>query len=66
MVEKGIGSSIIDSITAQSGRTNKIKILNLRPTIKFNICAIQNPNKPSSVAVKRFLQFLRSQKNKES
>ena len=66
MVEKGIGSSIIDSITAQSGRTNKIKILNLRPTIKFSICAIQNPNKPSSVAVKRFLQFLRSQKNKES
>jgi DNA-binding transcriptional LysR family regulator len=66
MVEKGIGSSIIDSITAQSGRTNKIKILNLRPTIKFSICAIQNPNKPSSVAVKRFVQFLRSQKNKES
>lgn len=66
MVEKGIGSSIIDSVTAQSGRTNKIKILNLRPTIKFSICAIQNPNKPSSVAVKRFLQFLRSQKNKES
>jgi DNA-binding transcriptional LysR family regulator len=66
MVEKGIGSSIIDSITAQSGRTNKIKILNLRPTIKFSICAIQNPNKPSSVAVKRFIQFLRSQKNKES
>jgi DNA-binding transcriptional LysR family regulator len=66
MVEKGIGSSIIDSITAQSGRTNKIKILNLRPTIKFSICAIQNPNKPSSVAGKRFVQFLRSQKNKES
>ena len=66
MVEKGIGSSIIDSVTAQSGRTNKIKILNLRPTIKFSICAIQNPNKPSSVAVKRFVQFLRSQKNKES
>jgi len=66
MVEKGIGSSIIDSITAQSGRTNKIKILNLRPAIKFSICAIQNPNKPSSVAVKRFVQFLRSQKNKES
>jgi len=66
MVEKGIGSSIIDSITAHSGKTNKIKILNLRPTIKFSICAIQNPNKPSSVAVKRFVQFLRSQKNKES
>jgi DNA-binding transcriptional LysR family regulator len=66
MVEKGIGSSIIDSITAHSGKTNKIKILNLRPTIKFSICAIQNPNKPSSVAGKRFVQFLRSQKNKES
>jgi DNA-binding transcriptional LysR family regulator len=66
MVEKGIGSSIIDSITAHSGKTNKIKILNLRPTIKFSICAIQNPNKPSSVAVKRFVQFLSSQKNKES
>jgi DNA-binding transcriptional LysR family regulator len=66
MVEKGIGSSIIDSITAHSGKTNNIKILNLRPTIKFSICAIQNPNKPSSVAVKRFVQFLRSQKNKES
>jgi hypothetical protein len=38
----------------------------LRPTIKFSICAIQNPNKPSSVAVKRFVQFIRSQKNKES
>ena len=66
MVEKGIGSSIIDSITAKSGRTNKIKILNLRPTIKFSICAMQNPNKPSSVAVKRFVQFLRTQKNMES
>ena len=62
MVEKGIGSSIIDSITAQSGRTNKIKILNLRPTIKFRISAMQNPNKPSSVAVKRFVQFLRTKK----
>jgi len=66
MVEKGIGSSIIDSITAQSGKTNEIKILKLRPTIKFSIRAIQNPNKPSSIAVKRFVQFLRSQKNKES
>lgn len=66
MVEKGIGGSIIDSITAQSGKTNEIKILKLRPTIKFSICAIQNPNKPSSVAVKRFVQFIRSQKNKES
>jgi len=66
MVEKGIGSSIIDSITAQSGKTNDIKILKLRPTIKFRISAIQNPNKPSSVAVKRFVQFLRIQKNKES
>ena len=66
MVERGIGSSIIDSITAQSGKTNEIKILKLRPTIKFSIRAIQNPNKPSSIAVKRFVQFLRSQKNKES
>ena len=66
MVEKGIGSSIIDSITAQSGKTNEIKILKLRPIIKFSICAIHNSNKPSSVAVKRFIQFLRSQKNKES
>ena len=66
MVEKGIGGSIIDSITAQSGKTNDIKILKLRPTIKFRISAIQNPNKPSSVAVKRFVQFLRIQKNKES
>tara|TARA_B100001939_G_scaffold269609_2_gene237281 strand:+ start:4247 stop:5146 length:900 start_codon:yes stop_codon:yes gene_type:complete len=66
MVEKGIGGSIIDSITAKSGKTDEIKILKLRPRIKFRICAVQNPNKPSSVAVKRFLQFLRSQKNKES
>jgi DNA-binding transcriptional LysR family regulator len=62
MVEKGIAGSIIDSITANSGKTNEIKILKLRPAIKFTICAIQNPNKPSSVAVKRFIEFLRSQK----
>jgi DNA-binding transcriptional LysR family regulator len=62
MVEKDIGGSIIDSITANSGRTRYIKILKLKPLIKFNISALHNPAKPSSNSLTRFLEFLRNYK----
>jgi len=65
MVEKGIGGAVIDGTTAKAGDNSKLKILKIKPSIKYKIICFNNPNKPKSVAVRKLLQFLNSEKKGE-
>ena len=58
MVEQGIGSAIIDSITAHTG-TDNMTVQSITPKIKFKIVCLTNPQKPLSIAAKAFLDFLK-------
>ena len=61
-VEKGIGGAVIDGTTAKAGDNSKLKILKIKPSIKYKIICFSNPNKPKSVAVRKLLEFLNSEK----
>lgn len=65
MVEQGIAGAIIDTTTASSGDLSNLHLLKLKPAIKYRIVSLSNPNKPKSVAVRKFLQFLSNQKKGE-
>ena len=65
MVEQGIAGAIIDATTASSGDLANLHILKLKPSIKYKIVSLSNPNKPKSVAVIKFLEFLSKQKKGE-
>ena len=65
MVEQGIAGAVIDATTASSGDLSNLRILKLKPSIKYKIVSLSNPNKPKSVAVIKFLEFLSKQKKGE-
>ena len=62
MVEKGIAGAVIDGTTAMTGDSSQLHMLKIKPSIKYKIVCIDNPNKPKSVAVNKLLKFLREQK----
>ena len=62
MVEKGIAGAVIDGTTAKTGDSSQLHMLKIKPSIKYKIVCIDNPNKPKSVAVNKLLKFLREQK----
>ena len=45
-----------------TGDRSELHVLKIKPSIKYKIVCINNPNKPKSLAVNKFLKFLREQK----
>jgi len=62
MVEKGIAGAVIDGTTAKTDDSSELHVLKIKPSIKYKIVCINNPNKPKSVAVNKLLKFLHEQK----
>jgi len=58
LVEKGLGSSIIDNITSATGENSNLRILKLKPSIKFKISCLINPDKRKSIAARKFFEFI--------
>lgn len=58
LVSKNMGITITDRISAESSTKSNIKILNLRPNLKFTLEVIHLKSNPLSLINKKFINFL--------
>ena len=59
MVEQGAGYAIIDDFSAQV-YGKRISVHKLEPSIPYEICMVNNKEKPLSVSAQKFIDFLSS------
>ena len=59
MVEQGAGYAIIDDFSAQV-YGSRISVHQLEPSIPYEICMVNNKEKPLSVSAQKFIDFLSS------
>ena len=59
MVEQGAGYAIIDDFSAQV-YGSRISVHKLEPSIPYEICMVNNKEKPLSVSAQKFIDFLSS------
>jgi DNA-binding transcriptional LysR family regulator len=60
LVSKNMGLTITDRISAESSTRSNIKILNLKPELKFTLEVIYLKSNPLSLINKKFINFLES------
>lgn len=60
LVTKGVGVSIVDAITAQSGDNENIRTWMLDPPLRFSVDVIHADAMPLSIPAKRFVDYLRT------
>ena len=58
LVSKNMGITIADRISAESSSKSNIKILNLKPNLKFTLEVIHVKSNPLSLINKKFINFL--------
>jgi DNA-binding transcriptional LysR family regulator len=58
LVARGSGISIVDTITANSGSTEKVRTWALEPPLHYSIDVISSDNMPPSLLCRRFIEHL--------
>lgn len=58
LVARGSGISIVDSITANSGRTHEVRRWALEPPLQYSIDVISSDSMPPSLLCRRFIAHL--------